>query len=197
MNTPSSPLLLPCVFAATLALLALAPVAHAAAPALVDDFSNDERTSCGAGRLLIDDKGAGSQSHATQRCNNGVLVVEGELVPGRGAPAFISVPLLLTADAKPQDLGAYEGVRLRIKLRGGVISVQVSSADVQNLDYHSSVVTGKRGEFVEVRLPFKDLKRAWSEQTPLNKTNVTSVNLVAFAMAKTPFAYEVDEIGFY
>jgi hypothetical protein len=197
MNTRSSPLLLPSVFAAVLALLALAPAAQAAAPALIDDFSATDHTSCGAGRLLIDDKGAGSSSHAMQRCEKGVLVVEGDLVPGRGAPAFISVPLLLAADAKPQDLGAYEGVRMRIKLRQGVISLQVSSADIQNFDYHAAVIAGKRGEFVEVRIPFKDLKRAWSEQTPLNKTNVTSVNLVAFAMAKGPFAYEVDEIGFY
>jgi hypothetical protein len=58
-------------------------------------------------------------------------------------------------------------------------------------------VTGKRGEFSEVRLPFKDMKRAWSEQIPLNLKTITSVNLVAFGMAKDAFAYEVDEIGFY
>ena len=33
----------------------------------------------GAGRLLFTDKDAGSHSKATQRCENGVLVVEGEL----------------------------------------------------------------------------------------------------------------------
>jgi hypothetical protein len=180
------------------ATLAIAPAtSRAAAPALVDDFSVADHTANGASRLLIDDKGAGSHSHATQRCEKGILIVEGELVPGRGAPAFISIPLLLTPDAKPQDLSAYEGVRLRVKLIQGILSVQVSSADVQNLDYHSGVVAGKHGEFVEVRLPFKDLKRAWSEQTPLNVKNVTSLNLVSFAMAATPFAYEIDEIGFY
>ncbi len=186
------------VFALSLGLLGLSPVpAEAAAPALVDDFSAAGHTSAGAGRLLIDDKGAGSQSHATQRVEHGILHVEGELIPGRGAPAFISVPLLLSADARPQDLGAYEGVRLRVKLLQGVLSLQVASADVQNFDFHSGVVAAKRGEFAEVRLPFKDLKRAWSEQTPLNVKNVTSVNLVAFAMARGAFAYEVDEVGFY
>jgi hypothetical protein len=48
-----------------------------------------------------------------------------------------------------------------------------------------------------VRVPFADMKRAWSAQTPLNVKLVTSVNLVAFAMAPGKFAYEVDEIGFY
>lgn len=176
------------------------PIAvRAAAPSdLVDDFSNAERTASGAARLTVDDKAMGSQSHAKQQCENGILMVQGELVPGRGLPAFISVPLLLSPEAKPQDLGAYTGVRLRVKITKGIITVQVSSAEIQNFDYHTSApVVGKRGEFAEVRLPFKDLKRAWSEQIPLNLKTVTSINLVAFGMGREPFAYEVDEIGFY
>ena len=181
-----------------LALFATAlPTVRAATPALVDDFSNATQTARGAGRLLFTDKDAGSKSTATQRCENGVLVVEGELAPGRGAPAFISIPLLLTPDAQPQDVSAYTGVRLKVKLNQGIITVQVASADVTNFDYHSAPVVGKRGEYVEVRVPFKDLKRGWSEQTPLNSKNVTSVNLVAFGMAPGAFAFEVDEIGFY
>ena len=184
------------LLAATLAMLSPAS-ARAVAPALVDDFSASDHTTGGAGRLVIDDKAAGSLSHGTQHCENGVLKVEGELIPGRGAPAFISVPLALTPDFKPQDVRAYTGVRLRVKLIQGPLSIQVASADIQNFDYHSAVVVAKRGEFVEVRLPFSEFKRAWSEQTSLNPKSVTSVNLVAFAMAKTAFAYEVDEIGFY
>jgi hypothetical protein len=170
---------------------------QAAAPALVDDFSAIAHTTGGAGRFIVDDKGVGSQSRATQRCENGVLTVEGKLIPGRGVPAFISVPLVLTPEGRPQDISAYAGVRLRVKLVKGPLSVQISSADIQNFDYHAAIVAAKRGEFVEVRLPFSDLKRSWSEQIPLNTKNVTSVNLVAFGMAKTAFAYEVDEIGFY
>ncbi len=171
-------------------------VKAASAPALIDDFSTATRH--GAERLLFTDKDLGSQSQATQTCVNGVLNVEGELVPGRGVPAFISIPLPLAADMQPRDLSAYEGVRLRVKVKKGILTVQVASADIQNFDYHTSgPVAGKRGEFQEVRLPFKDMKRGWSEQTPLNLKTVTSVNLVAFGMAKDAFAYEVDEIGFY
>jgi hypothetical protein len=184
----------------TLALVLFATgisVLRAADPALVDDFSNAAQTARGAGRLLFTDKDAGSHSTATQRCENGVLVVEGNLAPGRGAPAFISIPLLLTPDAKPQDVSAYTGVRLKVKLGQGILTVQVASADVTNFDYHSAPVIGKRGEYVEVRLPFKELKRGWSEQIPLNTRTVTSVNLVAFGMAPGAFAFSVDEIGFY
>jgi complex I intermediate-associated protein 30 (CIA30) len=173
------------------------PSVRAASPAVVDDFSNDAQTSRGAGRLLFTDKDAGSHSTATQHCENGVLVVHGELAPGRGAPAFVTIPLLLSPDAQPQDVSAYTGVRLKVKLGQGILTVQVSSADVTNFDYHSAAVAGKRGEFMEARIPFKDLKRGWSEQTPLNSKNVTSVNLVAFGMAPGAFTFEVDEIGFY
>jgi len=203
MNLPSSSFLSRrrlTTAAMILATFALGPIAaHAEkAPALLDDFSNASRTSSGAERFVVDDKAMGSQSHATQKCENGILVVQGELVPGRGVPAFISVPLLLASDAKPQDLNGYEGVRLRVKIIKGLITVQVSSSEIQNFDYHtSSPVAGKRGEFVEVRVPFKEMKRGWSEQTALNLKLVTSVNLVAFGMAKDAFAYEVDEIGFY
>lgn len=170
---------------------------RAADPAIVDDFSNPAQTARGAVRLLFTDKDVGSQSKATQRCENGALVVEGELIPGRGAPAFISIPLLLSPEGKPADVGAYMGVRLRVKLTQGTLTIQVSSADVDNFDYHSAPVVAKRGEFVEVRLPFADMKRAWSAQTALNLKLVTSVNFVAFGMAPGAFAFEVDEIGFY
>jgi hypothetical protein len=172
-------------------------VGRAGVGALVDDFSNPTMTSAGAGRMVIDDKTVGSQSHATQHCDQGVLTVNGELVPGRGAPAFVSVPLLLAPDMKPQDASQYEGVRLRVKLIKGLLSVQVSTTDITNFDFHAAPVVGKRGEFVEVRVPFKTMKRAWSEQTALNPKNVTSVNLVSFGTVKDDFGYEVDEIGFY
>jgi len=178
----------------------LGPVAVRAAttPALLDDFSDPKHNAHGVDRLIIDDKGAGSQSHATQKCEGGVLKVEGELVPGRGVPAFISVVSLLSPDAKPQDLTGYEGVRIRVKNTKGLLSVQVGSTEIQNFDYHTSApIATRRGEFQEIRLPFKDMKRAWSEQTVLNLKTVTSVNLVSFGLAKDAFAYEVHEIGFY
>jgi len=197
---PMSPLLRSSLFVPVALLLLLtagSPALRAATPAVVDDFSNPAQTARGAGRLLFTDKDAGSQSSATQRVENGVLLVSGELKPGRGAPAFISIPLLLTPEAKPTDVGAYTGVRLRVKVNQGALTVQVSTADITNFDYHSAPVGAKRGEWVEVRVPFADLKRAWSEQTALSTKLVTSVNLVSFAMAPGAFAYEVDEIGFY
>jgi hypothetical protein len=127
-----------------------------------------------------------------------VLVVKGDLVPGRGVPAFISYVSPLSANGKPKDLTGYLGVRLRVKVTKGILCVQVSSSEIANFDYHTSApIAGKRGEFQEVRIPFKGMKRAWSEQTVLNLKSVTSVNLISFGLAKDAFAYEVAEIGFY
>ena len=180
-------------------LIAFSAIAsQAAVPPLLDDYSDPTRNKNGVERLLIDDKGAGSKSQATQKCENGVLSVKGDLVPGRGAPAFISLASLLSADGKPKDLTGYQGVRLRVKVTKGSVCVQVASSEISNYDYHTSTpIAGKRGEFQEVRIPFKDMKRAWSEQIVLNLKSITSVNLVSFSMAKDAFAYEVDEIGFY
>jgi len=182
------------------ALFALSSIAAqaAATPMLLDDYSDPTRNKNGVERLLIDDKAAGSKSQATQKCENGVLTVKGDLVPGRGVPAFISQVSLLAADGKPKDLTGYQGVRLRVKVTKGILCVQVGSSEIQNFDYHTGApIAGKRCEFQEVRIPFKDMKRAWSEQTVLNLKSVTSVNLVSFGLAKDAFAYEVDEIGFY
>jgi len=179
----------------TFASLATLP---GATPLLLDDYSNPKTNKNGVERLLIDDKSVGSSSQATQKCENGVLTVKGDLVPGRGVPAFISEVSGLSADGKPKDLSAYEGVRLRVRVTKGSLVVQVASSDVQNFDYHASApIAGKRGEFQEVRLPFKEMKRAWSDQTALNLRSITSVNLVSFGVAKDSFEYAVDEIGFY
>lgn len=194
MHSVRRPVLVPVLF--LLASLCAASL-RADQPALIDHFANPALTARGAGRLLFTDKDAGGQSNATQRCESGVLVVKGELRPGRGAPAFISIPLLLSTDGKPADVGAYTGVRLRVKVTQGALIVQVSSADVDNFDFHSATVVTKRGDFAEVRWPFADLKRAWSAQTALNLKQVTSVNLVAVGMAPGAFAFEVDEIAFY
>lgn len=179
----------------TFASMAAAP---AVTPLLLDDYSDAKANKNGVARLLIDDKAAGSKSQATQKCEDGVLTVRGDLVPGRGVPAFVSEVSPLTADGKPKDLSGYEGVRLRVKVTKGTLIVQVGSADIQNFDFHASApISGKRGEFQEVRIPFKELKRAWSEQIALNLKSVTSVNLVSFGIAKDSFEYAVDELGFY
>jgi hypothetical protein len=100
---------------------------HAAAPLVLDDYSDPKANKNGVDRLLIDDKTAGSKSQATHKCENGVLTVKGELVPGRGVPAFMSEVSLLAPDGKSKDLSGYVGVRLRVRVIKGTLIVQVGS----------------------------------------------------------------------
>ncbi|MFO1458140.1 MAG: CIA30 family protein [Verrucomicrobiota bacterium] len=165
---------------------------------VLDDYSDPKLNRYGVERLLIDDRTAGSKSKATLSCEKGILRVQGDLVPGRGVPAFISQVSLLAPEGKARDLSGYQGIRLRVKVIKGILCVQIGSTEITNFDYHTSApIAGGRGEFQEVRMPFKDMKRAWSEPTALNLGSITSVNLVSFGMARDAFAYEVDELGFY
>ncbi|MBE2213205.1 MAG: CIA30 family protein [Opitutaceae bacterium] len=190
--------LLPVAFAVVaLAFTTTGACSAAGAPALLDDFSDAAKTSTGAGRLLVDDRQLGSTSSGIQACADGVLTVRGSLVPGRGVPAFVSLVLLASPDGTAQDLSAFSGIRLRVKVAQGSISVQAGSAAIDNFDFHSGPIPVKGGEFQEIRIPFTSMKRAWSEQTPLDLATITSVNIVAFGLAKGDFAYELDEVGFY
>lgn len=165
---------------------------------LLDDYSDPVCNTSGAARLLIDDKTTGSQSRADQKIDNGVLSVSGELIPGRGVPAFISLVSPLADDGTPENLSGYQGVRIVVKVTQGMLCVQVASSVIENYDYHTSApISGAEQEFKEILLPFTDLKRAWSGQTRLDLKSITSVNLVSFSVAREAFAYQVDEISFY
>lgn len=177
--------------------LLLSPSA-AAATATVDDFSVAEVQPCGLPRMVITDQEAGGSSQAKQSVADGVLTVTGSLKPGRGMPGFVSLPLVLTADGSPRDLSAYEGVRLLVKVHAGNLTVQVSSTEITNFDYHTSAPISRHSEGIkEVKIPFSSLKQMWSAPTKLNLASVTSINLVAAGVAPSEFSYVVDEIGFY
>lgn len=183
-------------------MLILGPITRAWAgspPGLVlEDYSDSKTNRLGVERLLVDDRSAGSRSTATTQYTQGVVSVRGELVPGRGVPGFVSLVSLLRPEGQPKDLSGYTGVRLKVKVLKGILCVQVASTEIQNFDYHTSPpLAGTQGEFREVRVPFRELKRSWSPPSALNLKTVTSVNLVSFGLTQDSFAYQVDELGFY
>lgn len=164
----------------------------------IDDFSDVSRQASGLPRMLINDAEAGGKSQAVTSFTEGVMTVEGKLVPGRGSPGFVSIPLVLSSDGTATDVSQYTGVKLRVKLQRGSLIVQASSTDVTNFDYHSSApITRDPDAFQEVLIPFAALRQVWSAQTTLNLKSITSINLVSAGMAPDAIAYEIDEIGFY
>jgi len=172
------------------------PMVLAEVPATLDEFSNETLTSLETPRLLFTDAEIGGKSEAKLSHEDGILRVEGEIVPARGQPGFISLVLLLSTSGEAQDLSAYKGIRLRIRVLKGGLQVLAASSLVDNFDFHTAAVQ-RSGKFKEIKVPFSDLKRVWSEQTPLDLATIISINLVASNIQPGPFSYEIDEIGFY
>lgn len=165
---------------------------------LVDDFSDARNNSLGIPRQFVNDTTSGGSTTTEQSVSEGVLVVKGELVPARGQPGWASSVLLLDPQGLPQDASAFEGVRLLVKVEKGNISISANSTEVTNFDYHAApVMATSDGKFHEVKIPFASMKRAWSEQTPLNPKTISSVSIVAFDLQKNVFEFEVDEVSFY
>lgn len=178
--------------------IAAGPTFGDALDPLVDDFSDAENNSLGIQRMFIDDKTAGGGTTTETRVADGVLSVRGEISPARGQPGWSSSVLLLDPQGLPRDLSNFEGIRLRLKITAGMISVSANSPEVTNFDYHAAMVTVKAdGGFHEVKVPFDSMKRAWSEQTPLDTRSIASLSIVAFGVQKGAYDFELDEVGFY
>jgi len=172
-------------------------VAETSENKVLDDFSDPFLNNLGVERMYVDDTSAGGKTTVVHSVTDGVLSVKGEIVPARGQLGWASTVLLLDALASPVDLSAYEGIRLRLRIKAGNVSVSANSADVTNYDFHAALVMRDSGNgFQEVEIPFSSMKRAWSEQTPLNTQTIQSISLVAFGMQAGAFEYEVDEVSF-
>ena len=131
------------------------------------------------------------------KCEKGVLSVNGDLVPGRGGPAFISVVSLLSAEGKPTDMTGCEGVRLRVKVSKAFSVFRSPLRQSPTL-----IITRVRQSPVREAISggadsLQGHETRLVGQTVLNRKTVTSVNLVSFGLSRSTFAYEVDEIGFY
>lgn len=164
----------------------------------VDDFSDPKTNNLGIDRQFIDDTTAGGNTETQHRVKDGVLSAKGTITPPRGQPGWASTVLLLDPEGLPRDASAYEGIRLVVRVNKGNLALSANSSEITNFDYHAAPITRQTdGDFHEVRIPFKAMKRAWSEQIPLNTETIASLSLVAIGLQRESFDYEIDEIGFY
>jgi hypothetical protein len=166
--------------------------------ALVDDFGDAQNNSLGIPRQFITDATSGGGTTAEQSVSDGILSVKGDIVPPRGQPGWASCLLILDPQGLPQDTSEFEGIRLLVRINKGNVSISANSTDIKNFDYHAAPIVRKSdGEFHEVKIPFTSMKRAWSEQTPLNTKTINSLSIVAVDIQKGSYDYEIKEIGFY
>jgi hypothetical protein len=68
-----------------------------------------------------------------------VLNAKAKIVPPRGQPGWASEVLLLDPQGLPVDASQYEGIRLRVRIHKGALSVSANSTEVTNYDYHAAV----------------------------------------------------------
>ncbi len=166
-------------------------------PEIIDDFSDENLNQLGFPRMVIEDTAVGGKSTYIQTVASGAISMKGDLVPPRGQPGWVSLVFPLSPDGSPVDLSAYEGVRLRIRVQQGMLSLSVNSTEVVNYDYHAALLEAGGAKYSELKIPFKSLKRAWSEATSLNTQTIASISLTAVGIQPGAFAYELAEIGFY
>ena len=188
------------VMASTASVVFATPIAIANdnTPSVIDDFSDSVLATTGHERQFLDDSLAGGSTSAKHTIDSGVLHVTGELVPPRGQPGWASSVLPLNTVGLPFDASAHTGIKLRLKVSKGNVSVSANSTEVTNFDYHAvSVAVRADGQFHEVTIPFSDMKRMWSEQTALNPKTLNSLSIVAYSMQKAAFDFEVDDVRFY
>lgn len=165
---------------------------------MVDDFSDAKNNNLGIPRQFLNDTLAGGSTTTEQKVSQGMISATGEIIPPRGQPGWASMVLPLDAQSLPQDASAFAGVRLLIKINSGSISISANSSEITNFDYHAApIAVTADGKFHEVKIPFTAMKRAWSEQTPLNTKTINSLSIAAFGLQKTAFDFAVDEVGFY
>ena len=198
MYTPRTPA---CYSTRLLAFAALMIGASSMASGLqtmIDDFSDPDANSLGVERQYLTDRMTGGASTLTPTVADGTLSVSGTIAPPRGQLGWASSVLVLNAKGKAVDASAFDGVRLRIRMNRGKLSISANSTRITNFDYHAaSIIVKADGEFHEVRVPFASMKRAWSEQTELDTATIASISLVAFALKKSAYDFEIDDVGFY
>ena len=164
----------------------------------VDDFSDPKKNNLGIERQFIDDTTTGGKTKVQYQVKDGVLLAKGDLAPPRGQPGWASTIFILDPHGQPQDVSEFEGVRLLIKVNKGNLAISANSTEITNFDYHSApIVRRNDGKFHEVKIPFAQMKRTWSEQKPLNTKTIASLSLVAADVRQGSFEFEISEISFY
>lgn len=164
----------------------------------IDDFSDAKVNSLGIERQYISDAVAGGATTTAPTLSEGILYLKGQILPPRGQPGWASAVLPLGPEGEAQDASQFQGVRMLIKVNTGTISLTANSTEITNFDYHAMpIAVASDGQFHEVKIPFNRMKRAWSEQTPLNPKTIHSLSIVAFSPQQGAFDYAIDEVSFY
>lgn len=167
-------------------------------PSMIDDFKHVNNTNLGTPRISISDTAAGGKTVTKINVSKGVIKFKGDIIPPRGQPGWSSLVFPLGPKGSAQDASKFSGIRLLVKFNNGNMSISANSIEVTNFDYHAMPVVVKAdGKFHEVKIPFKSMRRMWSEQTKLNTQTLESFSIVAFSPQRASFDFEINEVSLY
>ncbi len=164
----------------------------------IDSFDDEVNNDRGLPRQHMNDSMTGGNTTTSHFFKSGVMHIKGDIEPPRGQPGWASTVLLLSPDGTPINADKYQGIRVKLRINRGMVSLSANSTEVTNFDYHAALLSAPiDGNFHEINIPFDSMKRAWSEQTKLNTQTINSLSIVAFSMQKASFDFQIDEIAFY
>jgi len=179
------------------ALLDEATAPQTVAQELLDDFESGTLTSAlGTTWRVIRDEAVGGTSTAEVVVRGGALHVEAAIRPAPGGLGFVELALPLDAAEAPRDVSAFDGVRIRLRVRRGTLALKVRTAEVTNYD-HPAVVLGPSETIEELTLPFSEFGPLWSPPIPWTGRRVLGLALSAGGTEASEVAFEVEEIAFY
>lgn len=179
------------------ALLGEATAPQPVAQALLDDFESGTLTSAlGTAWRVVRDEAVGGTSTAEVAVKDGALHVEAAIRPAPGGLGFVELALPFDAAEAPRDVSAYDGVRVRLRVRRGTLALKVRTAEVTNYD-HPAVLLGPSETIEELTLPFSDFGPLWSPPITWTGRRVLGLALSAGGTEESEIAFEVEKIALY
>ena len=165
--------------------------------ALLDDFASGTLTSAlGTTWRVVRDEAAGGNSTIEAAVRGGALHVEAAIRPAPGGLGFVEVALPLDGADAPRDVTAYDGVRVRLRVRHGTLALKVQTAEVTNYDY-PAVVLEPSAVVRELELPFSAFAPLWSPPVEWTGRRVLGLAFSAGGVEPAEVAFEVEELALY
>jgi imidazolonepropionase-like amidohydrolase len=165
--------------------------------ALLDDFSKTDLTGAfGIKWEQTLDNYLGGKSTIQHEYHDGTLRVWGKLQPASGAPGLVGLSLDLDKQGTLFDVSQFNGMRLRIKNVAGPLFMKITTAGVNNYDYHQ-VMIAPSPEFQTLELPFAQFRQLWSAPVAWTGKDVRGVALWVSGFQPADFEFVVDKVEFY
>ena len=158
------------------------------------DFTSDET---GTWMDMTDKvRGGASTFSLVEREKTGHF--SGKLSPTSNNPyAWAGSTMALASGNTPQDLSAFKGVKVKVKVEKGDVYISLPISDVKNYDFHMFTLKAEVG-WQEVEIPFTSFQQYFlNPKIELTGKNIIGITLGASGMQAGEFSFEIEYIDLY